>query len=223
MLVPPDHRVRVTGPWANIRDSAAGRSRRSIQSPPRLTVAQTVIDLTAQRPADEVVALITKAVQLRRTTPDQLLAELDRRSRHPHRALMVGMLAEVAAGAESVLEVMFAQDVERPHGLPVGRRQKSRLGLPYCTDVGYDAFELLVELDGRDGHVGDGRFRDMRRDNRFAAGGLTTFRYGTFDVVHHPCAVAGQIWAVVSARGYTEPLLRCQRCAHAPLSDLIAG
>jgi len=133
------------------------------------------------------------------------------------------MLAEVAAGAESALEVMFAQDVERPHGLLVGRRQKSRLGLPYCTDVGYDAFALLVELDGQDGHVGTGRFRDMRRDNRFAAGHLTTFRYGFCDVADHPCAVAGQIWAVLSARGYPEPLLRCQLCVNAPLSELIGG
>ena len=223
VFVPPDRRVRVTGPWAFIRDSASGRSRRSIGSPPRLRAEQTVIDLTAHRPADEVVAFITRAVQLRLTTADRLLTELDRRARHPHRALMVGMLGEVAAGAESVLEVMFAQDVERPHGLPVGRRQKSRLGLPYCTDVGYDAFALLVELDGRDGHVGVGRFRDMRRDNRFAAGNLTTFRYGFFDVAHHPCAVAGQLWAVLSARGYSEPLLRCNRCADAPLSDLIGG
>ena len=53
------------------------------------------------------------------------------------------------------------------------------------------------------------------------SGGLNEF--GTFDVVHHPCAVAGQIWAVVSARGYAEALLRCQRCANAPLSDLIGG
>lgn len=85
-----------------------------------------------------------------------------------------------------------------------------------------DPVTAVVELDGQDGHLGVGRFRDMRRNNRFAAGGLTTFRYGTC-VVHHPCAVAGQIWAVVIARGYAEPLLRCQRCTNAPLSDLIDG
>ncbi len=105
VLVPSDHRVRVTGPWMFVRESASGRSRRSIGSPPRLTAEQTVIDLTARRPSDEVVALITRAVQMRLTTPDRLLTELGRRARHPHRALMMGMLAEVAAGAESVLEV----------------------------------------------------------------------------------------------------------------------
>ena len=44
---------------------------------------------------------------------------------------------EVANGANSALELSFARKVERPHGLPRGRRQKSRLGLPYQSDVGY--------------------------------------------------------------------------------------
>jgi hypothetical protein len=45
----------------------------------------------------------------------------------------------------------FLHDVERPHGLPRGDRQQSRRGLPYASDVGYDDYQLLVELDGRKG------------------------------------------------------------------------
>ena len=118
---------------------------------------------------------------------------------------------------------MYLREVERPHGLPVGNRQRSRLGLPYCTDVGYDSYRLLVELDGRDGHEGAGRFRDMRRDNRFAAGGFSTLRFGFFDVVDHPCAVAGQVWAVLAERGHSKSFSHCSRCSNAPLSDLVRG
>ena len=175
-----------------------------------------MIDLAAQYDAAEVVGLVTRAVQTRRTTADRLLSALTRRQRHPHRLLMQAMLGDVAQGAESALELMFLRKVERPHDLPVGDRQHSRLGLPYCTDVGYDEYQLLVELDGRDGHEGTGRFRDMRRDNRFAVGGLTTLRFGFYDVVHHPCAAAGQIWSVLAARGRSEPFHHCTAMPQRP-------
>ena len=44
------------------------------------------------------------------------------------------------------------------------------MDLPYRTDVDYEEYGLLVELDGRRGHDGAGRFRDMNRDNRHVLG-----------------------------------------------------
>jgi hypothetical protein len=61
---------------------------------------------------------------------------------------MADILGDVAAGAESPLEMKYLHDVERPHGLPPGNRQQRRYGLPYLSDVGYDEFRVLVELDG---------------------------------------------------------------------------
>lgn len=223
VLVTPERRIRVAGPWQFARDCSSGRSTRVVGLPPRLGVDDTVIDLAGLMSADDVVGLVTQAVSSRRTTSKRLLTNLRRRGRHPHRALLEAMLADVADGAESPLELLYLRDVERPHGLPIGRRQRSRLGLRYCTDVGYDAYALLAELDGRDGHEGVGRFRDMRRDNRFAAGGLVTLRYGFYDVVHHPCAVAGQVWAVLADRGYPDAFERCSRCLNTPLTELIQG
>ena len=133
------------------------------------------------------------------------------------------MLDDVAVGAESALELLYLRDVERPHGLPVGSRQMSRLGLRYCSDVGYDEYRILVELDGQDGHAGTGRFRDMRRDNRFAARHHTTLRFGFFDVVNHPCAVAGLVWSVLADRGRLDPFRHCPRCRQVPLSELVLG
>ena len=169
------------------------------------------------------MGLVSQAVSSHRTTAERLLATLERRGRHPHRALLRAMLADVAEGAESPLELMYLRDVERPHGLPRGRRQKSRLGLPYCSDVGYDEHQLLVELDGREAHQGAGRFRDMRRDNRFAARYHVTLRFGFYDLTHHPCAIAGQVWSVLADRGRPDSFRHCPRCLNTPLTELVRG
>jgi hypothetical protein len=78
--------------------------------------------------------------------------------------------------------------------------------------VGYDGYTLLVELDGRLGHEGAGRFRDLRRDNDFALRSLITLRYGWWDVVERPCEVAWQVATVLRSRGWEGVPTRCHRC-----------
>ena len=159
---------------------------------------------------------MTKAVQQRLTTPVRLVSALALRRRHRHRALLTAVLADVDEGAESALELAYLRDVERAHGLPRGNRQRSRLGLAYLSDVGYDDYQLLVELDGRDGHLDVGRFRDMQRDNRFAVRAWLTLRYGWFDVVDRPCLVSVQVATALRDRGWTGLFRRCRRCARVP-------
>jgi very-short-patch-repair endonuclease len=216
VLVPAANDARRAGPWQFLRERPDARSLRSVGSPPRLTVEATVLDLSACSTEGEVVGLITTAVQRRLTTPRRLSQAMDARSRQRHRRLIKVLLDDVSIGAESVLEVSYLRNVERPHGLPRGLRQQSRHGLRYISDVGYDEYALLVELDGRTGHEGIGRFRDMDRDNRFATVGWVTLRYGWFDVVEHPCSVVRQVAAVLTARGWPGPLRRCPRCARLP-------
>ena len=223
VLVPADRRIRVAGPWEFVRDSSANRSTRTIGQPPRLVIDDAVIDFAALIKEPDVVGLVTQAVSSHKTTAPRLLRTLERRGRHPHRALLRDMLADVAEGAESPIELRYLRDVERPHALPNGRRQKSRLGLRYCSDVGYDKQQLLVELDGRDAHQGTARFRDMRRDNRFAARYHVTLRYGFYDLTHHPCAVAGQVWSVLAERGWPDVFTHCRRCRNTPLTELVQG
>jgi Transcriptional regulator, AbiEi antitoxin len=179
MLVPHQRRIEVPGPWLFIRERAGVRPARSVKEPPRLTVESTVLDLTDVRDAGEVVELVTTAVQRRLTTVKRLRHGLDARARHRHRALLHDLLADVGAGAESPIELRYLRDVERPHGLPKGSRQQSRSGLPYMSDVDYTEFGLIVELDGRAGHEGIGRFRDMDRDNRHALVDALPFDSGT--------------------------------------------
>lgn len=220
VLVPVGRSARVGGEWHFSRERPGARSARSVGAPPRLTVEDAVLDLSAPAGEADLVAFITKAVQGRRTTPRRLREALNARSRYTHRQLLADILGDVAAGAESPLEMRFLHDVERPHGLPRGHRQQRRYGLPYISDVGYDEYGVLVELDGRTGHEGFGRFRDMMRDNRFALIKWITLRYGWYDVVYRPCLVAFQIAAVLVARGWDGLPARCHRCLNATDLDL---
>lgn len=216
VLVPAVSPVRIEGPWRFIREGDGVRQRRSPGSPPRLTPECTVLDLAAQRPADDVVGLLTSAVQKGLTNPERMRRALGMRRRQRHRCLIAGLVAEVAAGVESYLEVLYLRTVERPHGLPKGNRQSARPDLPYERDVSYDDFRVIVELDGRLGHQGEGRFRDMNRDNRHAFVDELTLRYGYFDVSSRACAVAYQVYRAIARRGYVEPFLRCSDCARVP-------
>ena len=73
-----------------------------------------------------------------------------------------------------------------------------------------------VELDGRLGHTGMGRFRDMWRDNRTLLAGQPTLRYGTGDVAGAACEVAVQVAAVLSRLGWTGLPTRCRNCFRVP-------
>ena len=220
VLVPAGRSARVGGEWHFSRERPGARSARSVGTPPHLTVEDTVLDLSATTSEAELVALVAKAVQRRRTTSRRLLEALDERSRYKHRRLLADILGDVTAGVESPLEMKFLHHVERPHGLPRGNRQRSRCGLPYVSDVGYDKCRVLVELDGRTGHEGIGRFRDMNRDNQFALIDWLTLRYGWYDVMNRPCLVAFQIAAVLVVRGWNGMPTRCFRCVNVPDVDL---
>jgi hypothetical protein len=185
-------------------------------------VEDTVLDLCATGPEHEVVSLVTTTVNSRRTTATKLLGQMKTRRRQARRRLLLDLLEDVAQGAESPIELRYLNDVERPHGLPRGTRQQSRLGLAYCADVDYQAWQLVVELDGREGHDGVRRFRDMRRDNRFAFHDWLTLRYGWFDLTYRPCAVAFQVASVLRRRGWTGLATRCPRCVNADEQDLVA-
>ena len=221
VLVPADRRVRVAGPWRFIREMPGVRSDRSSGAPSRLLPATTALDLANSRRPGEVVGLITQVTQKRLTTPDRILTELAQRRVHQHRALIEGVLEDVQEGVESALEYRYLHEVERPHGLPKGKRQLRRVEFGYRIDVDYELFGLLVELDGLLGHEGLGRFRDMDRDNRHALIGALTLRYGWFDVADRPCGVAWQVYRALVQRGYTGPFRRCRQCTAVPETDLL--
>jgi very-short-patch-repair endonuclease len=212
IMIPHDARIRRQYPWAFVREREGTRDVGSRGSPPRLSPEDTVLDLCHHGRADDVVGWVTTAVQRRLTTPKRLALAVGRRSRQRHRALILELIADVAEGAQSPLEIRYLRDVERPHGLPKGRRQaRSRDGRS-VRDVDYEELKVIVELDGRAGHTELGRFKDMWRDNISATEGWQTLRYGAFDLTHRPCEVAQQVGYVLRLNGWTGSPTHCARC-----------
>ncbi|MCZ3388225.1 MAG: hypothetical protein LH645_03695 [Actinomycetia bacterium] len=178
---------------------------------PITAAVDTVLDLIAEmRSADDVVALLTDSCRSLVVWAEQILKTMGRRRRQRYRQFVKEVLDDVIGGVESLLEHKYLVRVERPHGLPYGRRQvKARArGRPIREDAEYDEFDTLVELDGRMGHEGSGRHRDSRRDNSNTVGKKATLRYGHANL-EKPCEAAMEVATVLTDRGWTGQIKRC--------------
>lgn len=205
IAVPPSRRLR---PPVGIRvfyEQHLDRHRHPTANPPRTRVEHSVLDVVhrSASPA-EVIDVITRACQRRRTTADRIARAAALRSRLRWRRLVHDVCADTADGAESALEVHYVRGVERPHGLPHGERQQaSRSGLrTRWRDVAYRAYGVVVELDGAATRPQEVAFRDYRRDNAAAVQREVALRYGWHDVAGAPCAVAAQVGLVLGQRGW---------------------
>ena len=183
-------------------------------SPPRMRLEDAVIDAAVTaRSEQDAVAVLTRWVQRRRTTPDRLLDALGRRTRVRRRQWLVKVLTDVAAGTCSVLEHGYLTRVENPHRLPRAERQKpvrSSQGLVY-RDASYG--RLLVELDGRLFHdSASARHTDLERDLDAAVDGHTSVRLGWAQVFERPCSTAAKLVAVMERLGVS---VQAQPCGSA--------
>nr|WP_281387113.1 type IV toxin-antitoxin system AbiEi family antitoxin domain-containing protein [Jiangella mangrovi] len=213
VTVPADRYVepRIDGVRVHFAHRLA-RTRHPSKNPPRTRVEDTVLDLVdaASHPR-EAEGWVTAACQRRLTRPDRLAGALARRKKIRWRAMVEAMLDDVASGAQSPLELRHLRRVERAHGLPTGCRQRRVAGQRVSwIDVDYEQYRVRVELDGRLGHTGEGRFRDHHRDNDATVDGRATLRYGHADVFGNPCAVAAEQARVLTARGWTGTARRCR-------------
>lgn len=179
--------------------------------PPRTRLAQTVVDLAADLEADDIVSVVAEAVGRRRVRPQEIRRILSQTSRHPQRKLLEDLVGEVAAGSRSPLELRYIRDVERAHGLPTARRQQSPLS-HYDSDVWYEEYRLLVELDGREYHSGMAALDDMDRDNDHQLIGVTTLRFGWRQVTSRSCQTAAKVARALRARGWPGVLRPCPNC-----------
>ena len=151
--------------WEFLRERPGVRQDSTRGDPPRTSVEDTVLDLCATAEPEDVVGRVTLAVERRRTTSRRLQRALAGRRRHPRRELLEGLLADVAVGVRSPLEMTYLRDVERAHGLSVlVTRQLPSRSHKAVRDVCHTDYGVVVELDGRLGHSELGRFRDMNRD-----------------------------------------------------------
>jgi hypothetical protein len=219
VMIPSSHRV---APIRGVVLHYCGRlslARHPVLLPPRTRVEETVLDLAgAARGLDEALGWIFLGCSSRRTTPERIAAAMALRGRMRWRRELSAALGLGADGVHSLLEFRYVTRVERPHGLPAGRRQYqvSRAGRHQYQDVIYEDYAVVVELDGRAAHPLERRWSDVRRDNANVAIGQVTLRYGWADVTQRPCLVAGQVGAALAQRGWTGVPRRCGQSCQLP-------
>ncbi|QCX26254.1 type IV toxin-antitoxin system AbiEi family antitoxin domain-containing protein [Nocardioides jishulii] len=180
--------------------------------PPRVRLEEALVDVATSARSDlDAVGVLADAVRARRTTARRLIATVEGRQRAARREFLAAVLLDIDQGTESVLEHSYLDRVERPHGLPVSRRQV-RVGSA-CHDVLYEEFGQVVELDGRAFHDGAARReQDLGRDLAAAVRGLATVRLGWAQVMEQPCHTAQQVGALLNARGWDGWVRPCDRC-----------
>ena len=202
-------RRRKKGPRWTFHNDGERRLGGASGDPIVIPVEHLICDLSLHRPETDLIAYVMAALSKRHTREDKLMRVVRDRMRLPTRAFLLDVLKD-SSGIESVLEYYFDDRVVEPHQLPRGTCQAARSGRFH--DLLLEEFGVLIELDGRLGHAGSGRFRDFERDNDSLVNGLVTLRYGWSDVIGRPCAVAGQVATVLRRRGWDRRRARCPRC-----------
>ena len=197
------------------RSDAILRTRHPVMLPPCTRVEDTVLDLIQVAPAfDDAYAWICRAIGRRRTTADRIRQAMDARKKMRWRRELMLALGDAGEGILSVLEYRYVHRVERPHGLPVARRQariRQRTGNSYLDNL-YDEYGVCVELDGTAAHPEDEQWRDKRRDTANAFRGIITLRFGFSDLVDRRCEIAAGIAAVLRRHGWPGTPRSCSRC-----------
>jgi len=174
--------------------------------PPCTRVEDTVLDLIqTARTFDEAYMWICRAIGRRRTTADRIRLAMGARKKMRWRGEIEVALGDADGGALSVLEYRYVHRVERPHGLPVARRQariRRGTGNRYLDNL-YEEYGVCAELDGTAAHPADEQWRDKRRDNANAVMGIVTLRFGLPDLNDHRCETAESVATLLRLRGWT--------------------
>ncbi|MGD0705047.1 MAG: type IV toxin-antitoxin system AbiEi family antitoxin [Trebonia sp.] len=182
---------------------------------PRTRVEDTVLDLADAAPTFQVAySWVSRAVSRRSTTTSMLRAALVTRRRIRYRSELAVALGESDDGIHSGLELRYARDVERAHGLPPAQRQARREigGKVHYRDNWYAEYRVCVELDGPAFHRDEQVWKDKRRDNlNLAQDGAETFRFGPVEVTELACESAAMVAATLRRNGWKGTPHPCRR------------
>jgi hypothetical protein len=187
--------------------------------PPRTSRADTALDLAVAEPsAREAMRRLVGVT----TTCGIPLTELERqlieRPPYRYRRALASALERMAGGVASVLEDMYALDVEAAHAIPPAARQVPFMvdGYTLWEDAVYDhlGVPLTVRLDGRAYHSHPlVAFRDRRRDNAAELAGRARLVFGWRDLREDSCGAAREVLTVLRRHGWHGLAGRCQRCS----------
>lgn len=201
VVVADERRITARTGIVVVRSTALLETVRWHVGPPRVPYDRALLEVASRRRRTvDVVGTLAGGIGSRRTTAHRLLACAETVPRLSRRALVTAVLRDLADGTCSALEHGYLTRVERPHALPVARRQvraRTRAGAAF-RDADYDG--LVVELDGRAWHDSvDRRDADADRDLVTASAGRLTVRLTWGQVFDRPCWTAGHVARLLGA------------------------
>jgi hypothetical protein len=182
---------------------------------PRTPIDVTVLDLVdGAGSLDDAYSWLSRAISGRSTTTTALRGALAERKKISNRPWLADALAGVSDSARFPVELRWARDVQRAHGLPVPTRQarrRDRDGAGF-VDHHYAPYKLAVELDGA---AFQPAFRPAPNGDR----DHEVLRYGFEQVANHPCDQAADLARALAGRGWDAGSLKaCEKpgCAVGP-------
>jgi very-short-patch-repair endonuclease len=168
-------------------------------SPPRTPVDRSAIDAALWSPRVRTAcAVLAAVVQQQLTTPERLLAVLDRSGPIRHRREMLLVLGDIAGGAQALTEIDFHRFC-RKYTLGKVKGQKVRndgSGRRRYLDVAIespDGTVLLIEVDGALHLLLESYWGDMDRGNELFIAGHGQLRFPGISYRLEPTKVADQI------------------------------
>jgi very-short-patch-repair endonuclease len=180
--------------------------RRLVDGLAATSVERSIVD-TWGRPTgthrSAVRAATITAVRRRLCVPRELTVELERRPRLAGRAELARLVALLADGCQSELEIWGCLQVLRAPGMPpfVQQRRVVVDGRTFYLDVAYDDVMLAVEMDGAAWHGSrQQRERDIRRDALLATVGWQTLRFSYGRMTATPEACRRDVWSAYRRR-----------------------
>lgn len=187
--------------------------------PPRTSRADTVLDLAVAEPsAREAMHRLVGVTTTCGISLAELKQQLTNRPPYRYRRALASAVERMTGGVASVLEDLYALDVEAAHAIPTAMRQ-----VPFVVD-GYTLWEdavydhigvpLTVRLDGRAYHSHPMvAFRDRRRDNAAELAGRSRLVFGWRDLKEDPCGAAREVRTVLNRHRWHGPTRPCHRCS----------
>jgi len=176
------------------------------RQPHRTRIARSLVDAAVWMPTDRgAMAVLAAGVQQRLVRVEDLSQVIERIETVRRRALMAGILADIAGGAQALSELDFTRQVVRRHRLPEPTRQVARRdeqGRRRWIDVLWDEWKVAVEIDGAQHTDPLQRWDDMTRDNGLDLDGYRTLRFPAWLVRQDPESVAREILKALRRAGY---------------------
>lgn len=171
---------------------------------PVTRLERSLVDAWPWLPPDHRRAPIIAAVNGRLTTAQRVGDALAAAPKLTARAELRGLLAKLAAGCRSALEIWGDEQVFVTQGMPAFARQVPVRLDNYTTylDVYHEQTRVNFELDGASVHGGpQQREIDLRRDAALAARGILVVRFSHARLTRESQAVRREILTILRNRG----------------------